>query len=278
MGTRGMQQAVASRVPRAAITRELPGNTSASKSIGESDWLHSRKMMERVSPELHWAERRSILEWMAIASKLDRSDRGTKISLIQWSESLCEMLGTSAESLLKDELLPEFGALFAAKDVRAMYLERRHSLKAQAQAADHAALHLQDTMFLLKKRLDEKKHRESENVVEAPAAALSIWQGLGLIKKAPKSPIGGASGMVERLSMKYSAQVKALHEESFRGKAYFKEIVEGDGKMHAIEVAVAAKEAVGQKRINAILKKLEQESMQALLRERANADNLEALA
>ena len=74
-----------------------------------------------------------------------------------------------------------------------------------------------------------------------------------------------------------SSQVYALQEEAFRAHALLREI-DGDGPSRAVEAVVAAKEAVLLKELAAVLDKCERSSLQLMYDQRAEAENLEALA
>ena len=77
--------------------------------------------------------------------------------------------------------------------------------------------------------------------------------------------------------MRFSAQMKACNEESFRAKSYLKEI-DGGGPSRLIEVAMVAKEADLKQAIDEVVERLEKKSFDMLKRERAEFDELEALA
>lgn len=74
-----------------------------------------------------------------------------------------------------------------------------------------------------------------------------------------------------------SSQVYALQEEAFRAHALLREI-DGDGPSRAVEAVVAAKEAVLLKELAAVVDKCERASLQLMYDQRAEAENLEALA
>ena len=83
--------------------------------------------------------------------------------------------------------------------------------------------------------------------------------------------------MQQRMKMRYESQVYALQEEAFRAHALLREI-DGDGPSRAVEAVVAAKEAVLLKELAAVLDKCERSSLQLMYDQRAEAENLEALA
>ena len=93
----------------------------------------------------------------------------------------------------------------------------------------------------------------------------------------PPPPVGGATGVVQRMSMRFSAQMKACNEESFRAKAFLKEI-DGGGPSRLIEVGMVAKEAELKQMIEEVVERLEKKSFDVLKRERAECDELEAIA
>merc|ERR1719258_786761 len=87
---------------------------------------------------------------MVLATKLDRSDQWTACEIVRWSEELSQSVGLQAK-----ELAPAFAKLFATKDLRVLYVERVHSLKAQASAASHAAKYLKETSKALEKHVED---------------------------------------------------------------------------------------------------------------------------
>ena len=94
-----------------------------------------------LAPAFRYADRESILSRISLVTGLDRSDGATGRYLVDWQQELSQTLGPEAE-----EVVPLFSELFAVKDLRAMYNYKRHSLSAQASAANHAASHLRQTL------------------------------------------------------------------------------------------------------------------------------------
>lgn len=75
----------------------------------------------------------------------------------------------------------------------------------------------------------------------------------------------------------HSSQVYVAQEEAFRAHALLREI-DRDGPSRAVEAVVAAKEAVLLKELAAVLEKCNRSSLQLMYDQRAEAENLEALA
>ena len=212
-----------------------------------------------------------------LAANLDRSDAFTARALARWTEELATTLDTEEAS----ELTPLFGQLFAVKDLRAMYVERQNSLKQQAECADHAARHLDRTIATMASYLDievDPTWQANLGIMDLVTPPPTVEQRLGLSAPPPPPPVGGATGVVQRLSMRFSAQMKACNEESFRAKAFLKEIDGGGGPSRLIEVGMVAKEAALKQMIEEVVERLEKKSFDVLKRERAESDELEAIA
>ena len=191
-----------------------------------------------------------------------------------------EDLATTLDTEEASELTPLFGQLFAVKDLRAMYVERQNSLKQQAECADHAARHLDRTIATMASYLEievDPTWQQHLGIMDLVTPPPTVEQRLGLSAPPPPPPVGGATGVVQRLSMRFSAQMKACNEESFRAKAFLKEI-DGGGPSRLLEVGMVAKEATLKQAIEEVVERLEKKSFDVLKRERAIFDELEAIA
>lgn len=249
----------------------LPLQRQATRTPGllkkDSAWAAGANIkmhaIEPDSAEMAWAKRSALLERMALVGRLDRSDRFSVLALVEWSHELTKTLGEDFGA----QLLPLFGQLFAAKDLRAMYVERRHSLRMQGQAAEHAAHHLKDTIAALEAHLQMDALTGIDTTSTLPRR---LCQGLGIDPaphhSVPPHTIGGMNGAVQRLQLRFDAQITALREEAFRARILLKEI-EGTDSSRIVEVAVAAKEAELHEEISRVLKQLADRSLEALVHE-----------
>lgn len=199
------------------------------------------QLLDCVEPEKAWAERESVLSRIALAARLEQADEFTAKAIISWSEDLEVALGSPTPKLL----VPLFSELFAAKMLRSMYVERRHSFKAQRQAAADAAAHLMDSVHALARHAEHSPELADSNSI-----------------------VGGTLGLAQRMELRYMAQIKALDAEVYRATAFLKEI---DGsEARGIEVVAAANEAGLVQKCEQLLDAMRAESLQALLRERAD--------
>jgi hypothetical protein len=236
-------------------------------------------VLQDLSPELGYAERDRVLKKISLAAQLHQADHATVSYLGHFAKTLTESLGEDAKPVL-----PIFQELLAAKELRSRYLERRRSLLEQKQAAESSTLHLKVAIAALEDSPAPLKEQSQE---QPPGKTPErMWRSLGLADSAPPSVppsyggptvVGGLPGMQQRMKMRYESQVYALQEEAFRAHTLLREI-DGDGPSRAVEAVVAAKEAVLLKELAAVLDKCERSSLQLMYDQRAEAENLEALA
>jgi hypothetical protein len=234
-----------------------------------------REVLQDLSPELAYAERDRALKKILHAAQLHQADNHTMQYLSHFSKTLTKSLGKPAQ-----EVLPIFQELWATKELRARYLERRRSLLEQKQAAEHSTLHLKVAIAAL----EDSATAEAQPPEQAPER---LWRSLGVSEShsPPSVPpsyggptvVGGLSGLGERMRMRYQSQVFALEAEAFRAHALLKEI-DADGPSRAVEAVVAAKEAELLKELCGVLDRCERSSLQLMYDQRAEADELEALA
>lgn len=168
--------------------------------------------------------------------------------------------------------VPLFSELYAAKDLRSMIVERRHSLKAQRQAAGDARAYLIDSIEALEEHCRGAFAQHARGTPEFHAA-------MAYKRSYPTGPktIGGIYGLAQRLEMRYTAQVKALDAETFRATAFLREMGSGDGGRE-IEVATSAHEADMLQKLAKLTETLRTESLQKMLSERAKGAVLTRLA
>merc|ERR1719258_423722 len=113
---------------------------------------------------------------MVLATKLDRSDQWTACEIVRWSEELSQSVGLQAK-----ELAPAFAKLFATKDLRALYVERVHSLKAQASAASDAAKYLKETSKAFEEHVEDPDAPQLSPLVgKFLSSGKSLWQALAI--------------------------------------------------------------------------------------------------
>ena len=217
------------------------------------------QVLESIQPESEWARRDSIFDRIELAATLDRGDEGSARAIAVWAEDLATDLCTPTAR----SLVPLFTALYATKDLRSLYVERRHSLMAQRQAAAHASAHLMDSIHALEAHSGaamEQQRRGTMTFAEAEAQKRNY----------PTSPktIGGIVGLSQRLEMRYTAQVKSLDAEAFRATAFLREMgSDEDGRI--VEAVTGAREAELQHKLAGLLKELREESLQVMMAQRA---------
>lgn len=207
------------------------------------------QLLDGVAPEKAWAERESVIKRIELAGTLDRGDEFTARAIAGWAEDLAHVLESKEANLL----VPLFSELFAAKMLRAMDTERRNTYLMQRQAASDARSYLFDCIHAL---------------------SAHVQGGTPTSEKT----IGGITGLAQRLEMRYQAQIKACDVEVYRATAFLKEIEGTDAPSRSIEVAMAAQEAELETALARVVESLRQQSMQVMLRQRDEANNLEAIA
>ena len=153
-----------------------------------------------MEPEKAWARRESFITRVEMASKLDRADDYTLSTVIGWSKK--ELTFDEASHQLE----PIFTEMFAAKDIRAHYAEKRYSLKAQRQAATDAGHYLMDSIASLKAHVDEANRISALDYVSARGLERAL--GVESLDRYPASvrSIGGIVGLAQRLEMRFIAQ------------------------------------------------------------------------
>ena len=91
--------------------------------------------------------------------------------------------------------------------------------------------------------------------------------------------MGGLSGLVDRIKVRYDAQARTLREEGFRASALLKEIGGGDlASLRVVEVVIADRERLLQQKVSAVLEGLGARSLRVLMEDRATAERQEAAA
>jgi hypothetical protein len=232
-----------------------------------------------MNPELGYAERDRVISKISLAATLHQADQATISYLGHFSKTLVESLGEDAKPVL-----PIFQELLAVKELRSRYLERRRSLLEQKQSAESSTRHLKAAIADLE-GLEEASSQE-QPPEEGKMPQKLVKNILGLDNPTPPSVppsyngpsvVGGLVGLKQRMKMRYESQVYALQEESFRAHALLREI-DGDGPSRAVEAVVAAKEATLLKELAAVLDKCKRSSLQLIYEQRADAENLDALA
>ena len=201
------------------------------------------QLIESIEPERKWAQRDSVLARIELAARLDRGDEATARIVADWTEDLALVLGTETGSAL----VPLIARLYAAKDMRTMYVQQRSSWAAQRQAASDGKHHLMGAIDALEAHVE----------TSTPTSA---------------STIGGVTGLAQRLELRYTAQIKALDAEEYRAVAFLKEV---DGS--SVEAACAAQEAALEQSVREVLDQLRGESLEMMMRDRAERTVLSRL-
>lgn len=259
------------------MTKEAPNRVAVSfgerthPSVKPASRPRADAVNPALAPEFAYAERDSMLKRIGLAARLHKSDEYTMRVVSENVTSLQVTLGDKVH-----DILPIFRELNAAKDLHAMYVERCHSLSSQKRLAEIAASNLTATIADMQELANTHKmpHNIDEEI-ESVGSELWVWLGAAPSRRfAGTDSIGGVPGMVDRLSMRYEAQVAAAKEEAFRAHALLKEI-QSD---RTLEAVVAAKESDAKKRLKALLEELERCSMRLYLEQCSDAENLEALA
>ena len=270
-----------SRKPYSSMAAIMTKDATSRVTVSLGDWKVPAGTQESrpqndvwnqaLVPEFAYADRDTKLKRIWLAAHLHKSDEYTMRVVSENVNSLHESLGEKAK-----DILPIFRELNAAKDLNAMYVERCHSLTSQKRLAEQAASNLKATIADMQALADSHQMPMStDEEIESVGSKLWVWLGAAPARRfAAEDSIGGVPGMVDRLSMRYDAQVGAAEEEAFRAHALLKEI-KGD---RMIEAVVAAKESETKKRLRAVVDELERSSMRLYLDECSDAENLEALS
>ena len=203
--------------------------------------------------ELAYAERQSALEKLTLCLRLQQIDGFSMGYVAEWTKILTEVLGGSAMPLT-----PLFTDLAAVLNLRAIYAERRLSLRSQEQSASHASQHLEDSIVAID-QLDRSMPMGGyfESTISSGAQ------------------IDGhvAQGLVKR----FEAQIEALQDEAERARQLLASIEPTAGPQRMTDVILAAKQEDIEAQLKAVIENLKAENLQMFYRERSEADNLEAL-
>ena len=225
-------------------------------------------------PETAWADRNNMLERIALVARCDGFSAFDAEGVGRLVGELRPTLGLEVESLL-----PLFANLGVIKNVRSMAREREHSLKAQKQAAEHAVRHLEDTVAALEAHLRDPLRRSADSAPGEVLCSRLLGLTSGMRVSPPYSAVGGLSGLVDRIKVRYDAQARTLREEGFRASALLKEIGGGDlASFRVVEVVIADRERLLQQKVSAVLEGLGARSLRVLMEDRATAERQEAAA
>lgn len=282
---------VAARVVALQTLRKVNEPAPVSYLIAPRVPVVLKQLVGSITAESDWGRRDTMFNRIELAGDLDRGDETSMRAIASWSEDLSASLGTSTARFL----VPLFTELYAVKELRSIYLERRMSLMWQRQAAMHASAHLMDSMEALEEhsRGALAQHpRGTREFHEAEAQKRSYPTG--------SETIGGIYGLAQRLELRYTAQVKALDMEMFRATAFLHEMgsdvteaahlvpkrrrsslpaqQRGHESGRDVEVVTSVREADLKQKLAAVLEQLREDSLQQMMKERAEATIFSRLA
>lgn len=196
-------------------------------------------------PAIAYAERASSLSRLQAITELQKMD-GFSARFI--SDSVAEL--TEKVSKSATALVPLFSELSAALDLNALYAERRFSFGLQAQCASDALHHLNDSVSHLNELVDDEYYK-LDALVDLEAAM--------------------------RLVTRFKSQAAAAEDELGAANELLRSIEPSEGPNRAIEAVVAAKVTDVKSELTSLITKLKAECHQLYLRERTEADNMDAL-
>ena len=244
-----------SRQTTASRVLSTAQDVRASYEIEEHEPTSAPSVAPNVAPEpmthaggmLGYARRVKAIDMLQLCSQLQIIDRWTGEHVVRSSGDLAHVFGHETV----ERIVPIFREMASIKELNAMYLERRRSLGSQKQAAEHAALHLEDTIEALGKEL-EQQYYKLNSTIDGYAA--------------------------DRLKVRFEAQIDALNEEAETAGTLAAQIENTAGPRRAIEAVVTLKLHELQEELVSVLAELRRQNLQLFYRDRDEADNLEALA